>query len=312
MTRTKTSKRTSRKGKAQKTQGNEMVTRMKRGLDTHAREWLHLLSDPCNAPLTAGCYAGLGSGMLYRTRTIVNPGASATDAYCYFYPSNFAGNGYYPLQWCSVNVSGTGPTNAYGATINGISGGTQMRCVAACLKLRYKGSELNRAGIVASHLTNDPTPVAGVPAGTAGSYYSAESVATTAQTTYRLGETQHEVRWAPTQEDGAFREIGGPLSPTSRGNAVGLIAYGYPAGTVVFELTAVWEIVPEAASGFVSPLIAPRSANTVNDVLKTIGDIGRWATDPSTYKPWATIANTAVGVGRALVRAAPSVAMLTL
>lgn len=297
------------------------IARIMRGIDAGAMAWRRLLDDPCNAPLVPGCFPGIASGMLYRTRTVQGFGVGGTDAsmaaMVFFHPAygGTAGGTYCPLQWASVNAADGIPNTKYGTTIGGIPQYGQYRCVAACMKLRYTGSELNRAGIVGHVITNDPPFTAGTPGGTASSDLATVSAYLQGcQTTYRLGEANHEVRWAPAFEDGEFQENTPGIGNLLRtGNAIGFVITGYPKGTVYAELTAVWEVIPDTGSGLVPPVMVPSSNNTVNQVLRTIGDIGRWATDPNVQRGVYNIAKTAVGVGRAMYAAAPSVAgLLTL
>lgn len=309
-----------KQGKPKPKQRSRQVSRILRGLDAGAAAWRQLLDDPCNAPLVPACYSGIASGMLYRTRTTVSFGVGGTDAsmaaMCFFHPAygGTPGQTYCPLQWASVNSADGAPTNVYGQTIPGLPSYGQYRCVAACMKLRYTGSELNRSGIVGHIITNDPPFTNGTPAGVAATLATVSTYLQGCQTTYRLGETNHEVRWAPSSEDGEFQENTTGLQNLLRtGNAVGFIITGYPKGTVYAELTAAWEVVPDTGSGLVPPIMAPSSRNTVNEVLRSIGDLGRWATDPNVQRGVYNVAKTAVGIGRAMYAAAPSVAgLLTL
>lgn len=52
------------------------------------RQFLRLLDDPCNAPLTPPPYQGAGSGTYVRTKTFVNPGGDARDSVIQFNPSD--------------------------------------------------------------------------------------------------------------------------------------------------------------------------------------------------------------------------------
>ncbi len=282
---------------------NPVLARMRAGLDAGAQAWLRLLADPCSAPLTPGCFQGMASGMLYRTRTTVFAGGAAVDSYLAFIPSNDINTtGYYPIQWCSVNTGGAAPTTQYGAGINGLPTGCRARCVAACIKIRYLGSELNRAGIVGHHLTNDPVFKGGYPAGLAAAVSPISTLQTTAQTLYRLGETKHEVRWVPSFNDGGYIQnaAGAGLYDNRDGNAVAMSVQGAPAGSIYYEVTAVWEVIPDSSSGLVPPEQAPRSSNTVNDVLRAIGDVAKFATDPTNRGTIYNIGRVAMGAGRVI------------
>lgn len=248
-------------------------------LDKGAADWLRLMEDPCNAPLVRGCFPGLGGGMLFRTRHEVGVGAAAVDSTIFFHPAGNTSGTYYPIQWASSNTSGAAPTTRYGMQITGAwASGSQVRCVAACIKVRYTGSELNRAGIVGHIMTNDPPFLDGTPGGTAGVVPNCFLLRASAQTVYRLGEAAHEVRWLPANEDGNFIED--PIATYNTGNAVGFAVTGAAPGSIYYEVTAVWEVVPPVATNMVPSLTAPPSSNTVNDVLRAIGNVGKWATDP--------------------------------
>lgn len=300
--------------KAKKAQPATAVARVRRGLDGGAAAWLRLLADPCNAPLTPGCYQGMASGMLYRTRTNVFVGGSAIDSFLAFVPSNVINTtGYYPIQWCSTNTAGGSPGTRYGTPIAGLPSGARVRCVAACIKIRYLGSELNRAGIVGHHLTNDLPFADGYPVGTSAAVPPIPTLQTTAQTLYRLGEVAHEVRWVPSFGDGNYvqNSVGGMATDVELGNAVALSIQGAPAGSIYYEVTSVWEVIPDVASGLVPPEQPPASSNTVNDVLRAIGNIGKFATDPTNQSTVMNVARMAMGAGRVLSRVmAPSVAGL--
>lgn len=287
---------------------NQLV-RYREALDEGATKWLKLLSDPCNAPLAPACFPGVASGMMYRCRQYINLGADAVDGYLFFTPAGASsGPGYYPLQWSSVNTTGTSPITAYGFPIDALPAGAEVRCAAACLKLHYTGSELDRGGLVGTHITTDPPTRSGTPTGAAGTYATTQALFSTCNTVKRLGTTQHEVRWMPAIGDGNFIDATAP-SRSYVGNAVGISFQGVPAGTITMELTAVYEVVPNAVSGLVNPIIAPTSRNSLNDVLRGVGDVARWATDPTNFRP---VGQLLYGAARLTAKVAPSVAMLTM
>lgn len=299
--------RLAKRQNGQKGARNATVARIRGNLDAGASAWLRLLSDPCNAPLVPGCYNGMASGMLYRTRTTVNPGPSAVDAYIYFHPSGNIGPEYCPLQWASTNTQGAAPSTAYGAKVFGLPDGSQVRCVAACMKVRYSGTELARQGEVGSSLTNDPPFIIGTTAGVAGTYPAAFQLLNSCQTLYRLGETKHEVRWVPANEDANFVET--PITNFNTGNTVAFVVNDFTPGKVLFDLTAVWEVIPNVNGGLVPTERAPTSSNTLNDVLRAIGNVGQWATDPTNQQSIYNVARTAMGAGRLISYAAPALLM---
>lgn len=256
-----------------------LARRLQSSLDRGAMEWLRLLEDPCNAPLVRGCFPGLSGGMLFRTRNEVGVGSLAVDSVLMFHPGGGPTGTYYPIQWASSNATGASPATRYGVQVTGAwSAGSQVRCVAACVKVRYTGKEVDRAGIVGHIMTNDPPFLDGTPAGVASTVPNCFALRASAQTVYRLGEAAHEVRWLPTFEDGSFIED--PIVTYNTGNAVGFVVTGATAGTIYYEVTAVWEVVPNTGTNVMPSMAPPPSNSTVNDVLRAIGDVGKWATDP--------------------------------
>lgn len=284
-----------------------LVRQLRSRLDKGALDWMRLLEDPCNAPLVRGCFPGLSGGMLYRTRSEVGVGATARDSMIFFHPSGNTSSNYYPIQWASSNTTGAAPVTSYGTAISGAwSAGSQVRCVAACIKVRYTNSEYDRAGIVGHIMTNDPPFLNGIPGGTATTLPNCFAVRANAQTVYRLGEAAHEVRWLPTFEDGNFIED--PIATYNTGNSIGFVVTGAPEGSIYYEVTAVWEVIPATGSNLVPSLAPPPSNNTLNDVLRAIGDVGKWATDPQNFSFMRKIAmGGALGV-RALSQAGSSLA----
>jgi len=280
-------------------------------LDQGGRAWLALLDDPCNAPLAPSCFPGLTSGMLYRTKTVVSPGTAAVDSMLYFVPAGSLTSPALNIQYGSTNTGNTTIATKYGAAITGLPQYGERRCVAACIRVMYTGTELNRGGIIYTHLTTNAPFYDGTEAGTAGPISPVSTYASTSQTSYRLGETRHEVRWVPNFEDGRFtNDTVGAGGTFGQGTTIGVMAIGVPAGSIYYEVTSVWEVVPFFGSGLVSSMMAPPSRNTLNDVIRVIGDIGKWATDTNNQRGVYNLVAGAVGVTRALSRAGPSLAMI--
>lgn len=265
------------------------------GRDTDALRYLALLADPCNASLVAPTYAGEGSGLFLRTKNMFSPGASAVDATIQFCPAFMTTNtavqgGVSPILFASVNTTSTNPANIYGAAIaptifgsnnpayTGIAG--TARCLAACVKVHYTGSELNRAGLVFAGLQSTVV-FQGAQTQTCP---SAGAVGSCLPQIDRLGSRVHEYRWVPSFADEAFVSTfddGSPLvnaTPTI-GNSLIVSLTGFPAGSVMFEVVSCWEynVSMLQPAGIVSTASVPKSPSTLNDVLRTIGDIGAFA-----------------------------------
>lgn len=269
------------------------------GRDADAMRYLALLADPCNATLVSPVYAGEGSGLFVRTKNMFSVGSSATDCLVQFCPSMISMNANSvstyesPVLWASSNATGTSLANIYGEAISralfgSITGPTMglagtARCVAACVKVHYTGSELNRAGIVYAGLqTSPPFAAVGGTIGTAGQYGSSLPQID------RLGTRVHEYRWVPSFADEGFvnlfnSEVNAPSNTTiNGGNALMVAVVGAPQGSLMFEVTACWEYNVNTfnPSGIVSSMTVPRSPSTLNDVLRTIGDVGKFALSP--------------------------------
>lgn len=284
-------------------------------LDGHARAYLRLLSDPCNAPMVPAPFDGSGTGMYIRTKTLLTPTtvAGSTDILLQFAPQylneNYFGNiptaagiARGPLMWAST-ATGTTATlvsasqiapNLFGGTTQApllTTAGTfsQARCLAACVKVMYTGSELNRQGYVFasnapvrtfSTCTNASTAN---PSTTMGMFPQGD----------RLGERVHEYRWLPTHDDQGFVELTGVRGAlgVSIGNILGgstlsVGVLGAASGSITFEITCVWEVTvggtlaTGAGSGLAETSTPSPSRNTLNDVLRFIGDTGKWALRP--------------------------------
>jgi len=268
--------------------------------DEDALKYLALISDPCNGELVPPTYAGEGSGLFLRTKTMISPGASAVDSILQFGPSqineNSQGqnaNGFGgPILYASSNSSGGGLSNVYGESIAptyfgfepssaGVAGAA--RCIAACVKVHYLGSELNRAGIVYAGLLSSPiftdaTSVTLSPVATLGNALGQID---------RVGSRVHEYKWLPSFGDEQFiklaqSDITDTVQNRPDGNSLVVAVSGAYAGSIMYEVTACWEYNVNVLDnvGIVSTMNVSRSACTLNDVLRSIGDVGAFCLSP--------------------------------
>jgi hypothetical protein len=284
-------------------------------LDKWGQDHLALLSDPCGAPLVPGVYPGVSGSQYIRTRTNVNPGPSVTDGVLYFCPSGASIAGY-EYFYASVNSPGTSPSTIYAGVLGGLTSGAgfvRFRCLAACVKLRYTGSNLNRGGTVSRTIVEDNPLLLGTAGGAASTVPSVPSLTSSWPTVNNMADgSNFEVRWLPGQADTMWIENvqsaenpGGVPYAVPFGNSVALAFNGVPAGSCYWEITAVLEVIPAsegagAQTGVVATVSAPRSVNTVNDILRAIGNIVKWATTPETLMRMQS-------VGRQIVKYAPAV-----
>lgn len=235
-----------------------------------------MLADPCNAPMVQPCYNGTGSGYFVRMRQIVDIPAAAKDFVMEFTPAGGTGN---VGAWSWSDTVGGSLGNAANLSMGGIfnSGFVgRARCVAGCAKILYTGTELNRSGIVGFSLDQGRSMAAGEPiAGTASTW-----LATTAHTE-RIGQREMEYRWLPGPGDENFRTTGGEELATGEvnGGGIQIIISGITPATVRITLVSVWEWQPEQEqnTGLVTQNKVPASRNSLNDVLRAIGDVGQFA-----------------------------------
>lgn len=277
-------------------------------LDSSARAWLRLLSDPCGADLVESCYAGTGTGYLSRVRTVVVPPANAVDWLMEFRP----GSGWsqairYGYSSTPNGSLGTGTNYAGGGFLSSTAVG-RARCIAACVKLIYTGTETNRSGYVSYGLDQGATILLNETIEGAAGHW-----ASTMAHSERMGARDFEFKWVPGPGDEDFRATRDGSEEVwtneNRGAGVTLAVVGAPAGTFQAQITSVWEWQPEeenigGPSGLVVANRAPRSANTLNDVLRAIGDIGKFAASSVSvaYPGWAPAMNTAMAAVSAGIR----------
>jgi len=298
-------------------------------LDKGAMDHLRMLGDPCGAPLGPPVYPGLGSSNYIRTRTLFTPGPAVVDSVAFFNPSQMC-TPYPVIQYASVNSSGSAPANSYGADVAEFANSTytkwaRARCLAACLKIRYNGSVLNMQGQVARVITSDCALTTGTVTGTALTGFPSVINLTQAWPTLTsLASTggEAEVRWLPADNDALWLDVAssGEVANKSMpfGNCVGLAVYNAPAGTINYELTAIWEVIPASVVGsgvggdLVQTMRAPTSRNTVNHVLQAIGSVTEWATRPETMERAIRLGGSVYGAVKATSRVAATLGALML
>jgi len=280
-----------KKRNTKKNNGNKkskVVMRIQQGLDSAGAAYLRLLSDPCAADLVAPTYGGTGSGYLMRTKYLVNA-ASFVDALLEFTPQ-FASQ-YVRLSGTSATGTTLGAATSVAIPSQLKAVASQYRCVAACVKTFYLGSELNRQGIVASSLTAGPYLLnSTTPTGSAATF------AEKASRYVRMGTEMHECRWVPAESDQNFVSMVEPETVNTQfteGSTIQIAVVNAPTSTIQFEVTAVWEWVPisvasdgalNTGGSVVYTPRAPVTAQPLSATLHRIGDVARFATDPNVHK----------------------------
>jgi len=260
-----------------KQKGKTSKPKVYTNLDAAAKKWLAVLRDPCGAPMTGPCYAGTGEGYLTRTKDVVSIHPDAVDGVIEFSPTatvlDLARFGY------STTVSGSlGVATQYGVAAflrNGTVG--RFRPVAACVKVLYIGTELNRSGMVGLNLSAGQTFATGEAIS-----LSAPALMVNCGLTSRLVDgVPMEVKWAPSTDDGRFISATGeePDVVSYGGNSITIVYTGVPPGSLRLEFTAVWEWQPseEVNTGLVSVARGPVTRNHMNEILLGLGDLATFA-----------------------------------
>lgn len=273
------------------------------GLDSAARAYAQLLLDPCNGRLVRPIYAGSGSGYLARfqkTFTITNvkeggclsllyaPGQIGKATAGWLAPDSPLGAITYTAWdgaqneyklWCPS--TGYQPGYAFLAG----QGKTSCRPIAACMRVRYTGKEIDRSGTCyTAYLPNADNYISETPTGQGGvSELTCQNLATASQFSTRTPDGTLEVKWSPNRGDMRFRE---PLTtsatlpnwhsdPAHAGMA--FAALGLPANmTFEFTLTCVYEWMPDTDTGLTIPVETAPSNSSLDAVLGHLGRLGNW------------------------------------
>jgi hypothetical protein len=252
---------------------NKYYSNKAAGLDEAARKWLKLLADPCNAELAPPCYEVPGTGLLTRSHNIVVK-AEARDYFLEFTPSFIS-----PIRFGWSLTKGGSLGNGESIAVTGLIGSGfvgRARCAAACIKVIYTGTELDRQGLVGATLDAGVTINGNEPINK-----TAAELLTTCARVDRMGQVVHEFKWVPGPGDSDFNpidieEAGGF---TANGNSLQVVLSGVSQGAFVIDITSVWEYQPsqEIASGIVTVMRSPPSSITFNQILRGLGDLGKFA-----------------------------------
>jgi len=283
------------------------------GLDEGGLRYLKLLSDPCNAAFTGPAYEGQGSGLFFRTRTLVSP-PSGVDSVLQLCP-NFIHDNLKGAVGVAQGVETSPIMYAYRETAGAVLGGVtcvpvavnlfgqsevvsgalvqtggsfgSCRAVAACIKVGYNGSVMNLSGRVFGKITTQQT------------FSQASNVIGTKTFTDLMADSPqiddlrsrtHEYRWVPAFDDQnwvqtpAGRASSGDTQFTAdsvqkQGQTLCVGVMGAPSGTITYEVTIVWEaqVSGGANTDLLSTTTAPPTSSTLNHVLREIGNVGSWA-----------------------------------
>lgn len=258
-------KKPSKKGSAPRAK-----TRVPRQLlDRAGAEYARLLADPCNAALVHPTYSGSEGGYLIRTESFSTVGNATGHTAGY-------------LQWCPglvgsdvcvlSNGAVTAGTSVAANNSGSISPGytflranaSVARCVAACIRISYPGTESGRSGRVHYGQGSGGALIS-------GTSYTADGVAQAMPHYSRTPAQEIELVWKPNDADQLFREPGALTTEEAKSRHAALtVAWaGLPADVgLTFRFTAVYEWQPEVAIGMSVPnLSKSSSSNTLDHVV---------------------------------------------
>lgn len=239
------------------------------------RKYAHLVADPCNGPLSAGIFGDGSGGVISRFETdgIMGDVAPTTASALVFVPAAAAG-------WTSGKASDADPPVWNGVTSTLIPGkdflnanAGQFRCLAACMRIYWPGTELNRQGIVSSlQTTADIVNNA-----------SASVGAIRASSTYvqRMPEDYTEIKWLPSEYELEMRAPGVTAATQEFSRLSGLVVTtsGVPSATPIrWRMVAVYEWVPKVSTGLSSYNVSPSvPVGSFQRVTQALTSMGNWA-----------------------------------
>lgn len=253
--------------------------------DPRVVAWDRLLRDPCGADLAHPCYTGMDSGYLVRTTDFITPTITGTG----FTPTGQVPCDY-AIQITPFNYSATtggvaaGPVNSgvalpgainfgFGNMITNTTIVKRYRPVACCVRWLPSGPYSGRQGYVGIGLLQGMSILP-------GPTYQISQLRSLCQKYDPNGAAPHEVRWLPTAVDETFTTTAAPSDP---GAGSVIFALTGVDSTVTatsrtlngsFEVTTVWEWIPDLAAGGVTSSPQTPLPYTSQQVLATIGDLG--------------------------------------
>jgi len=251
----------------------------RKSLDAAAAAYARLLSDPCNAPLCHPIYPGTESGFLFRAENFANiadPGAGATTtAGIWHWTPGYVNADSTELVF--INSATASAAQTVVATTNSpgksflAANARGVRCIAACMRITFIGSESTRAGrLHVGHTTAGMIDV--------GQSVSVDQVAQTLQYFSRTPTDTVELIWKPNLSDVNFQDPSAGSSPVIRDqhSAITMAVAGLPTGTgMTIHMTAIYEWTPAVALGVGhNALGKARSVNTLDEVQDTLIERG--------------------------------------
>lgn len=271
-------KKTNVRKRSKKVVKTMVIAKTRRALDAKALEYARLLVDPCAAPLCHPVYPGGDSGFLFRVES-VNTFANASGnnaGYVHWTPGYVNGS-----TTEMIAAGGAGSTTALiNVTVPSnpgrqflIDNASAVRCVAACMKITYPGSEQNRSGRI--HYGHTQAGLIDF-----GDSITVDDLAPNLQHYGRTPPDTLELVWRPGIADVEFNDPSATASATIRDRKTSLTAAwaGLPntIGMTV-HFTAVYEWLPKTGKGLAANMAGKNtSTNTMDEVLDEINRYFPW------------------------------------
>lgn len=238
-------------------------------LDANAAAYAKLIADPCKAPLTNPVYSGGEGGYLVRSDAwnSYGIGAGNTSGILHWTPGYMCAT---HQEHCYTAAAASG-TAAVVATSGNVPGkdfltatAGAIRCVAACIRVTFSGSESARSGRV--HLGHT-SGIHVIP----GASVSADAVANSLPNFMRTPPTELELIWKPNDADQLFVNPNAAFDGNDRArrSALTMAFAELPAGVgLTVHMTAVYEWQPKNNQGISNPSQSRnKSNNTLDQVI---------------------------------------------
>lgn len=290
---------------------------VKAGLDPYATAYAKLVANPCHAQLTKGIGTGSAASVVMRFEAdqLAFTGGTVNGGTLFWVPGSATG----------FSAGATADSSALTMAVDtSFCAGRQFldsscsaaRCIAACMQVYYPGSELNRSGIVALGVMPVGSLTGALPAtyGGSGGLATNSQYRPMCQFSERTPETMMEITWRPgSGDEGMVDRVGLAANLTSfpvalkGSNGILLNATGLAAGVGLrIRTVAVYELEFNAGNGLVNTVETSRSANSVNDVLRTLDNVmPNWF-----INGFKTAATTALRLGASYVTGGASEAFI--
>jgi hypothetical protein len=292
--------------------------------------YVKLLSDPCNGKFVSPPFAGTGTNQFMRTKTFLTLPPGTVDAVVQFAPAYITSNsGPYntlarpsPILYSATGTYGGAMNTIFSQAISpnvfgsydgvvvtkGLAG--SARCVAACMKVHYVGTELNRKGLISATVGPGVLFSGNSPSGGAA-IDTAPSISSEMPQTDRFGSRVHEYRWLPDADDQTMQPLSGAAFQSGgittyagdySGNSLIVACTNTNADSIYIEIVSCWEYELNLALGSgLQRAVSTPPRGTLNEALRMLGNVGKWALEPngqaaiSAFSPAAAAGVRAVG-----------------